>query len=123
MIPNKTLEIFSVPHFFFKLIPPRPTFSQDMTEAERRLMDEHVRYWKALQEQGFVLVYGPVFEAKGGWGMGIIEADDIAVAQDFAANDPTVKASLHTIEVSLMKAVLPENWVNIPTASRTTGTR
>ncbi len=81
-----------------------------MTEAERKLMDEHVRYWKDLQDRGFVLVYGPVFEAKGGWGMGIIEADDIAVAQDFAANDPTIKAGLHTMEVSPMKAVLPDHW-------------
>ena len=25
-------------HFFFKLLPPRPSFPQDMTEAERELM-------------------------------------------------------------------------------------
>jgi hypothetical protein len=28
-------------HYFFKLIPPRPTFPHDMTDDERRLMDEH----------------------------------------------------------------------------------
>jgi hypothetical protein len=28
-------------HYFFKLIPPRPTFPQDMSEAEKRLMEEH----------------------------------------------------------------------------------
>jgi hypothetical protein len=25
-------------HYFFKLIPPRPTFMKDMTDEERRLM-------------------------------------------------------------------------------------
>lgn len=108
-------------HFFFKLIPPRPTFSQDMSEAERTLMDEHIRYWKRLQEQGFVLVYGPVFDAKGGWGMGIIETEDISAAKDFAANDPTIKAGLHTIEVSPMKAVLPDNWTGVRAAPRAGG--
>jgi len=29
-------------HYFFKLIPPRPTFIQDMNDDERRLMDEHI---------------------------------------------------------------------------------
>jgi hypothetical protein len=32
-------------HYFFKLIPQRPTFMEDMTEAERCLMDEHGRYF------------------------------------------------------------------------------
>ena len=84
-------------------------------------MDEHIRYWKALQEQGFVLVYGPVIDAKGSWGMGIIETEDIVVAREFAANDPTIKAGLHTIEVSPMKAVLPENWTHISEAARAAG--
>jgi hypothetical protein len=33
-------------HYFFKLIPPRPTFPQAMTDEERRLMDEHSRYFQ-----------------------------------------------------------------------------
>ena len=31
-------------HYYLKLIPPRPTFPHDMTEDERRLMQEHVAY-------------------------------------------------------------------------------
>ena len=31
-------------HYFFKLIPPRPTFHQDITETEAALMNEHSAY-------------------------------------------------------------------------------
>jgi hypothetical protein len=34
--------------FLYKLIPPRLTFAQDMTEAERKVMQEHATYWKCL---------------------------------------------------------------------------
>jgi len=32
--------------FVIKLIPPRPTFPQDMSDEERSLMDEHGRYFQ-----------------------------------------------------------------------------
>ena len=36
-------------HYFLnKLIPPRPTFPQDMTEVEGKVMQEHVAYWQDL---------------------------------------------------------------------------
>jgi uncharacterized protein YciI len=84
-----------------------------MSDTERKLMEEHVRYWRALQERGIVLVYGPVFDVRGDWGMGIMETEDLARAQEFAANDPAIRAGLHTIEVSPMKAVLPDQWAGI----------
>jgi hypothetical protein len=31
--------------FLRQLIPPRPAFARDMTEAEARVMQEHVAYW------------------------------------------------------------------------------
>jgi hypothetical protein len=38
--------------FLYRLISPRPTFPQDMTEEEEeeegRLMQEHVAYWRDL---------------------------------------------------------------------------
>jgi uncharacterized protein YciI len=48
-----------------------------MSDTERKLMEEHVRYWRALQERGIVLVYGPVFDVRGDWGMGNIETEDL----------------------------------------------
>ena len=35
-------------HFLCKLIPPRPTFQQDMSDAETKVMPEHVAYWTSL---------------------------------------------------------------------------
>src|ERR1700756_3607055 len=58
-------------YFFFKLLPPRPSFTQDMTQAERELMERHAAYWQALLNKGSVLVFGPVFDPKGPYGAGI----------------------------------------------------
>jgi len=52
-------------HYFFKLIPPRPTFVQDMTDAERCLMDEDGRYFEEHFAAGRVLLFGPVMAAPG----------------------------------------------------------
>ena len=51
--------------FLFKLIAPRPTFAQDMMEAERKVMQEHVVYWKGLADRGVAVVFGPVLDPKG----------------------------------------------------------
>jgi len=80
-------------HFFIKLIAPRPTFSQDMNEKERELMQRHIAYWKGLVEQRTAIVFGPVFDPKGGYGMGIIEVATPEQAQEIMANDPTILAN------------------------------
>ena len=64
-------------YFFFKLVPPRSSFPQDMTEAERELMERHAAYWRSLLDKGLVLVFGPVLDPKGPYGAGIASlADD-----------------------------------------------
>ena len=54
-----------MPHFFFKIIPPRPTFAQDMTADERGLMMQHAAYAKDLFDRGQLLAYGPVLDPGG----------------------------------------------------------
>src|SRR6476619_6073566 len=44
--------------FFFKLLPPRPSFTQDMTEAERELMERHAAYWQVLLNRAPCLFLG-----------------------------------------------------------------
>jgi uncharacterized protein YciI len=78
--------------FFCKLIPPRPTFMQDMTEAEAALMREHVAYWRGLLDSGQAVAYGPVDDPQGGYGIGIVAVEDEADIDALGANDPTVKA-------------------------------
>ena len=95
-----------MPHFFLKLIGPRPTFAMDMNDAEKKLMHEHFLYWKARQDQGEVLVFGPVLDPKGPYGMGVVTAADEAAAQAFAADDPAMKANVgFKCEIHSMRAV------------------
>lgn len=85
--------------FLLRLIAPRPTFAQDMTEAERRVMREHVAYWKGLFDKRIAVVFGPVLDPKGVWGVAIIEVADEAEGKALVANDPTVKAGVGAIEL------------------------
>jgi hypothetical protein len=51
--------------FLYKLIPPRSTFAQDMTEVERKVMQEHATYWKGVTDKGIAIVFGLVLDPKG----------------------------------------------------------
>jgi uncharacterized protein len=90
-------------HYFFKLIPPRPTFPHDITESEKALMDEHSAYFQRQFEAGKLLLYGPVMAPGGAFGVGILEVADEAEARQFAENDPSVLAGLNRWEVYPMR--------------------
>jgi uncharacterized protein YciI len=81
--------------FLCKLIPPRPTFAQDMTETERKLMQEHVAYWKDLAERGIAVVFGPVADPNGAWGVAVVEVENEADVRGLSTNDPTIKSGLN----------------------------
>jgi len=53
--------------FLYKLIPPRPTFVQDMTDAERKVKQDHATYWKGLIDDGIAIVFGLVLDPGGAW--------------------------------------------------------
>jgi uncharacterized protein len=61
--------------FFLKLNPPRSTFIMDMTADEKATMQSHVTYWTSLLNDGIVIVFGPVFDPKGGFGVGVVSVD------------------------------------------------
>jgi len=81
-------------HFFCKLHPPRPTFGQDLTPAEGKLMQEHGAYLRTFAEQGTAVVFGPVADPKGFFGVGIFELPDDADINAICAGDPTIKSGL-----------------------------
>jgi len=89
-------------HYFFKLIPPRPTFPHDMNDNERRLMDEHGRYFQEHFAAGKVLLFGPVMASSGAFGLGILEVDSEQEARQFGEGDPSVKAGLNKFEIHPM---------------------
>ena len=71
-------------YFLYRLIPPRPSFARDMTEAEATIMQEHFAYWLGLLEQRKVVVVGPVVDPKGTYGMALLEVEDEAMAENLA---------------------------------------
>ncbi len=95
-----------MPHFFCKLIAPRPTFAMDMNDRERALMQQHVAYWTAMLDEGVVLVFGPVMDPNGPYGMGIFEAADEADVRRRTGADPVMMANIgFKVEIVPMRAV------------------
>ena len=90
-------------HYYFKLIPPRPSFPQDITDAERALMDEHGAYFDQQFQAGKLLLYGPVMAPGGAFGVGILEVEDEAEARQFGENDPSVRAGMNRFEFYPMR--------------------
>lgn len=74
--------------FFCRLVPPRSTFSADMSDSERAVMRAHVGYWRGLLDDGYVVVFGPVADPAGGWGVSVVEAAYEAAVQALLARDP-----------------------------------
>jgi uncharacterized protein len=93
--------------FFIRLIPPRPTFDKDMTEAEQKIMEQHFLYWKSLFEKGVCLFGGPVLDPRGIYGVLAIQAPSEDEARGLAAGDPSVKAGVNRIEVAEMRIAFP----------------
>lgn len=78
--------------FLCRLIPPRPSFPFDMNEAERATMMEHVGYWTQLMQAGTAIVFGPVADPKGPWGLGVIRAKDETAVRALEAGDPVIRS-------------------------------
>ena len=85
--------------FLFRLIPPRADFAQTMTDDERKTMADHLTYSEQLTADGKVLVYGPVADPEGVWGMGVLRVADRAEVLKIGDRDPSVLAGLNTFEV------------------------
>ena len=80
--------------FVFRLIPPRPDFASTMSDDERATMREHVGYWSELLARGRVQAFGPIEDPAGGYGIGIVLAEDVAAAETIRDNDPTMSSPL-----------------------------
>jgi uncharacterized protein YciI len=85
--------------FLFRLIPPRADFAQTMTAEEQQAMAGHMEYWQRLLHDGQVVVYGPVADPEGVWGLGVLRAADRAEVLAIGARDPSVTAGVNTFEV------------------------
>lgn len=86
--------------YLFRLIPPRADFAQTMTDAEQKAMAQHMSYWQDLLAAGRVVVYGPVADPEGVWGLGVLRASDRAEALEIGEADPSVLLGVNTFEVA-----------------------
>lgn len=81
-------------HFLFKLVPPRPTFPMDMTATEAAIMQEHFAYWRRLLGDSKAVVYGPVMDPSGPYGIAVLEVEDEDSAREIGNNDPAIESGV-----------------------------
>jgi uncharacterized protein len=93
-------------HFVYRLIPPRASFAADMTDAEAEVMGQHAAYWTDQLERGRVVVFGPVADPAGIWGLGVIDTEDDIAAKAIVNDDPAIASGLATFELHPMDAVV-----------------
>jgi uncharacterized protein YciI len=92
--------------YFAAILPsPRPTFPMDMSDDEKRIMDEHFAFWQAFLQSGQGIVVGPVLDPRGAYGFGVVSADSIEDAYSLLENDPAQKISKY--EIYPMHALVP----------------
>jgi len=80
-------------HFVCRLLGPRATFPMDITPAEKALMQAHAEYWKGHMAQGRVVVFGPVLDPRGVWGLGVMRVRDEAELEPLLQADPVIAAN------------------------------
>ena len=80
--------------YLYRLDPPRPTFPADMTAEKGAAMQRHFGYWHEQMSRGSALVFGPVADPQGAYGIAVLNAADEAAAKAICAADPAVTAGL-----------------------------
>jgi uncharacterized protein YciI len=92
-----------MPSFFLKLTPPRPTFAVDMSEDERAIMTEHLAFMNQHFAAGRVLIFGPVMDPAGVYGMAVLDAKDQAEAEAIMRKDPSVARGVNRLDIYPMR--------------------
>src|SRR5215467_2361550 len=90
-------------YFFSKLTPPRPSFAFEMNDSERALMQQHGAYWSEVAADGNAIVFGPVADPNGPFGLLVLEVET-------EAGGPTVdrERSGEPIRAQLQVRKLPD---------------
>jgi uncharacterized protein YciI len=91
--------------FLYRLLPPRPSFANDMSPAEAEVMQRHVAYWQDLLNRDVALAFGPVLDPNDPWGLGLLDLDDEQAARAIGDADPAVESGTCRYEVVPMQLV------------------
>jgi uncharacterized protein YndB with AHSA1/START domain/uncharacterized protein YciI len=79
-------------YYMCRLLAPRPTFAADMNAEEASIMRAHSAYWRKLLEDGVAIVFGPVADPQGAWGLGVVRAPSPEDLQVLSAGDPAIQS-------------------------------
>lgn len=88
--------------FVFRLVSPRPTFALDMSDEERDIMGRHAAHWQPYLDSGQMVVFGPILDTTGSWGLGVVEAQDEQELRSLASKDPVITTGTGRIEFGRM---------------------
>ena len=75
-------------YFFVKTSNPRPRFHLDMTDKEREVMTNHVAFWAQKAKEGISVVFGPVADPEGVYGIGVYKVKDEDEMRQLLEEDP-----------------------------------
>jgi len=63
-----------------------------MTPQEAGIMKAHAEFCRTLLDDGRAVIFGPVADPAGFWGLGILQLPEGENPQEVMASDPVVKA-------------------------------
>ncbi len=89
----------------FRLRSSRPNFALDMSDEERAIMGRHAAHWQPQIAAGRMVVFGPVLDSTGSWGLAVIDAESEEIEAEIVAltkTDPAVTAGLGELELGRM---------------------
>lgn len=86
-------------YFVYKLVPHRPDFPANMTDAEATTMRDHIAYWQTLADQGTAVVFGPVADPTGYWGLAVVETDNEDQVRAIRAADPVILNDIGPVSI------------------------
>jgi len=84
-------------HFLVIYRPPRPTFADDATPDEERVIGSHFQYLKRLLAEGKLLIAGPCEDAS--MGLAVLECENQEEARSILAADPAIQGRVFTGEI------------------------
>ena len=60
-------------------------------------MGDHAAYWTALAERGTAILFGPVGDPNGVWGLGVLAVEDEKEVQFITSHDPVMRSGIGAI--------------------------
>ncbi|MBV9446061.1 MAG: hypothetical protein JO345_09230 [Streptosporangiaceae bacterium] len=93
-------------YYLYKLIPPRGSFATDMNEAEAAIMHQHIAYWTGVTGKGIAVVFGPVADPAGSWGLAAVEVESEQDVHRLGAEDPAITSGMATYTVYPMPGAI-----------------